>query len=76
MPATATRDQRHQPTINELTLKVVFPAAWTGEQMTEQSNLGVAHTERLPTGQAQVTWHHRGPVAAMYHWELQGSPCD
>ncbi len=71
--ATATLDQRHQPTINELTLKVVFPVAWTREQMTEQSNLGVTDTERLPTGQTQVTWHHQAPVAPVYHWVLQGS---
>jgi len=71
--ATATLDQRHHPTINELTLKVVFPAGWTGEQMTEQSNLGVIDTERLPSGQTQVTWHHRAPAAAAYHWVLQGS---
>jgi DNA-binding CsgD family transcriptional regulator len=71
--ATATLDQRHQPTINELTLKVIFPAAWMGGQMTEQSNLGVIETERLPTGQTQVTWLHRAPVAAAYHWVLQGS---
>ncbi len=71
--ATATLDQRHQPTINELTLKVIFPAAWTHEQMTERSNLGVIDTECLPTGQTQVTWHHRAPVAAAYHWVLQGS---
>ncbi|MDQ3152690.1 MAG: hypothetical protein M3R63_13545, partial [Actinomycetota bacterium] len=57
----------------ELTLKVVFPVAWTREQMTEQSNLGVTDTERLPTGQTQVTWHHRAPVAPAYHWVLQGS---
>ena len=74
--ATATLDQRHQPTINELTLKVVFPADWTRGQMTEQSNLGVVDTERLPTGQTQVTWHHRAPASAAYHWVLQGSPGD
>ncbi len=74
--ATATRDQRHQPTISELTLKVVFPAAWTRELVTEQSNLGVIETERLPTGQTQVTWLHRAPVAGAYHWVLQGSRGD
>ncbi|MGH3978882.1 MAG: helix-turn-helix domain-containing protein [Pseudonocardiaceae bacterium] len=74
--ATATLDQRHQPTINELTLKVVFPATWTREQLTEHSNLGVIATERLPTGQTQVTWRHGTPVAAAYHWVLQGSPGD
>ncbi|MDQ3762410.1 MAG: helix-turn-helix transcriptional regulator [Actinomycetota bacterium] len=71
--ATATLDQRHPPTINELTLKVVFAASWTGERLTEQSNLGVIHTERLPTGQTQVTWHHDTPQAGAYHWVLQGS---
>jgi hypothetical protein len=41
--------------------------------MTERSNLGVTGTEPLPTGQAQVTWLHRAPVAKAYHWVLQGS---
>ncbi|MGH3794611.1 MAG: helix-turn-helix domain-containing protein [Pseudonocardiaceae bacterium] len=72
--ATATLDQRHPPTTTELTLKVVFPASWTGEQVVEQSNLGVVHTERLPTGRTQVSWHHENPDAGMYHWALRGSP--
>ncbi|HEY2763027.1 MAG TPA: helix-turn-helix transcriptional regulator [Pseudonocardiaceae bacterium] len=72
--ATATLDQRHPPTTTELTLKVVFPAAWTGEQVVEQHNLGVIHTERLPTGRTQVTWHHESPDAGLYHWVLRGSP--
>ncbi len=75
--ATATFDQR-RPASNsnvtrDLTLKVVFPASWTGEQLIEQSNLGVIHTERLPTGQTQVIWHHDTPHAGAYHWILQGS---
>jgi DNA-binding CsgD family transcriptional regulator len=72
--ATATLDQRHWPTINELTLKVVFPAGWTRESVVERSNLGVADAERLPTGQTQVTWRHETPGVGVYHWVLQGSP--
>jgi DNA-binding CsgD family transcriptional regulator len=72
--ATGTLDERHPPKINELTLKVIFPSLWTGEQLTEHSNLGVIHTERLPTGQTQLTWHHDTPHASAYHWLLQGSP--
>ncbi|MCA1705709.1 MAG: helix-turn-helix transcriptional regulator, partial [Actinobacteria bacterium] len=53
--ATATLDQRHPPTTTDLTLNVVFPASWTGARITERSNLGSIRTERLPTGQAQVT---------------------
>ncbi|MGH3754090.1 MAG: helix-turn-helix domain-containing protein [Pseudonocardiaceae bacterium] len=71
--ATATFDQRRPASARDLTLKVVFPASWTGEQLTEQSNLGTIHTERLPTGQTQVTWHHDTPHAGAYHWILQGS---
>ncbi len=71
--ATATFDQRHPTTTSELTLKVIFPASWVGEQLTEESNLGTIHTERLPTGQVQVTWHHDSPQAGAYHWVLQGS---
>jgi DNA-binding CsgD family transcriptional regulator len=71
--ATATLDQRHPPTTSELTLKVIFPASWTGERFTERSNLGVLHTERLPAGQTQVTWHHDTPHAGAYHWVLHGS---
>jgi DNA-binding CsgD family transcriptional regulator len=71
--ATATLDQRHPATTSELTLKVVFPASWTGQRLTEQSNLGMTHTERLPTGQTQVTWHHDTPHAGAYHWDLQRS---
>ena len=71
--ATASFDPRHPSTISDLTLKVVFPASWTGERLTERDNLGVIHTERLPTGQTQVTWHHDTPHAGAYHWVLQGS---
>jgi DNA-binding CsgD family transcriptional regulator len=71
--ATATLDERHPPTTNKLTLKVVFPASWAGERLTEQSNLGAIHAERLPTGQTQVTWHHDTPHAGAYHWVLQGA---
>lgn len=71
--ATATFDQRHSPTINELTLKVVFPSSWTGERLTEDSNQGVVHTERLPTGQTQLTWRQEAPGAGEYRWTLYGS---
>ena len=71
--ATATFDQRHPATAGDLTLKVVFPASWTGQRLTEQSDLGVIHTECLPTGQTQVTWRHDTPHAGAYHWVLQGS---
>lgn len=71
--ATATLDQRHPPTTTELTLKVVFPDSWKDERVTERSNLGVIRTERLPTGQTQVTWHHDSPDAGSYHWTLHGS---
>lgn len=70
--ATATLDQRHPPTTTELTVKVVFPVSWKGERVTEQSNLGVIHTERLPTGQTQVSWYHDSPDAGSYHWTLHG----
>lgn len=71
--ATATLDERHPPTARKLTLKVIFPASWTGERLTEQSNLGAIHAERLPTGQTQVTWHHDTPHTGAYHWVLQGA---
>ncbi|MGH3867278.1 MAG: helix-turn-helix domain-containing protein [Pseudonocardiaceae bacterium] len=70
---TATLDQRRPPKTNELTVKVVFPSSWTGEQVTERSNLGTIHTERLSTGQTQLIWHHEAPGAGAYHWELHGS---
>lgn len=72
--ATATLDQRHRPTITELTLKVVFPAGWTGEAVTEQANLGTTDTVRLPAGHTEVTWRHGAPVAAAYTWVLRGRP--
>lgn len=71
--ATATLDQRHPATTSELTLKVIFPTSWADEQLTEQNSLGVIHTERLPTGQTQLTWHHDTPHAGAYRWVLQGS---
>lgn len=71
--ATATFDERHPPTTSKLTLKVVFPVSWAGEQLTEQSNLGAVHAERLPTGQTQLTWHHDTPDARTYRWVLQGA---
>jgi DNA-binding CsgD family transcriptional regulator len=75
--ATATLDQRHPETtgartLSALTLKVVFPGTWAGPRLTEQSNLGVIHTERLPAGQTQVSWHHDTPHAGAYHWVLHG----
>jgi hypothetical protein len=72
--ATATFDQRHAAAPSELTLKVVFPVSWTGERLTEESHLGTTHTERLPTGQTQLTWHHDTPHAGAYRWLLEGSP--
>jgi hypothetical protein len=74
--ATSTFDHRYPPTASELTLKVIFPASWTGEQLTERNNLGVIHTECLPTGQTQVTWHHDTPHPGAYHWILQRSAAD
>jgi hypothetical protein len=71
--ATGTFDPRPPTNIRDLTLKVVFPASWTGERLTERNNLGVTHTECLPTGQTQVTWHHDTPHAGAYHWVLQGA---
>jgi DNA-binding CsgD family transcriptional regulator len=71
--ATSTFDHRHPATASELTLKVVFPASWTAEQLTERNNLGVINTERLPTGQTQVTWHDDTSHPGAYRWVLQGS---
>jgi hypothetical protein len=70
--ATATLDRRHQPTINELVLRVVFPAGWTGESVAEQHDRGSVDTVRLSTGQLQVTWRDSGPVAPVYEWVLEG----
>ena len=72
--ATATFDQRHPATTSELTVKVIFPASWSGEHLTEINNLGTIHSERLPTAQTQFTWHHNTPHAGAYHWLLQASP--
>lgn len=71
--ATATLDQRHPATTTELTLKVVFPASWTAQRLIENSDLGTIHTERLPTGQTQFTWHHDTPHAGAYHWLLEAT---
>ncbi len=71
--STATFDQRYPATTSELTLKVVFPSSWTGERLTENSDIGTIHTERLPTGQTQFTWHHDAPDAGAYHWLLEGT---
>jgi DNA-binding CsgD family transcriptional regulator len=70
--ATATFDKRHKPTINELTLKVIFPSSWTGERIAEQNDLGDIEAERLPTGQRQLTWRHQSPIAPAYNWVLRG----
>jgi hypothetical protein len=74
--ATGTLDQRHKATTSELTLKVVFPTSWTGERLTEQNNLGMVHSDRLPTGQTQLTWHHDTPHAGEYRWVLRRSATD
>lgn len=71
--ATAKFDQRHPATTSELTLKLIFPASWTGERLTEKNDLGTIHTERLDTGQTQLTWHHDTSHAGAYHWVLHGS---
>ncbi|MGH3914168.1 MAG: hypothetical protein ACRDTC_12290, partial [Pseudonocardiaceae bacterium] len=71
--ATATLDERHPPTTSELTVRVVFPSSWTQERLIEQSGLGVVSSERLPTGQTQLTWQQHTPHAGAYHWVLQGS---
>ncbi|HJT05051.1 MAG TPA: helix-turn-helix transcriptional regulator [Pseudonocardiaceae bacterium] len=71
--ATATFDQRHPATTSELTLKVVFPASWTAQRLTEKGDLGTVRTERLPTGQTQFIWHHDTPHAGAYHWLLEGT---
>jgi DNA-binding CsgD family transcriptional regulator len=70
--ATATFDPQHPATTSDLTLKVIFPASWTGQRLTERRDLGVIHTACLPTGQTQVTWHHDTPHAGAYHWILHG----
>jgi hypothetical protein len=71
--ATATFDQRHPATTSELALKVVFPASWTAQRLTEKSDLGTIHIERLPTGQTQLIWHLDTPHAGAYHWLLEGT---
>lgn len=70
--STATLDGRHRPTITQLTLRVVFPPGWSGEDITEASNLGITDTTRLPTGRTEMTWRHGGPVASRYEWVLRG----
>jgi len=70
--ATATFDKRHRPTIDELTLTVVFPVGWEDQRVSERAGLGTSRVDRLATGQTQVTWHNRGPVAAAYDWVLTG----
>lgn len=71
--ATADRDRRHRPTtLSELTLRVVFPAGWTRERLTEQSGLGSTDTVRLPAGQTEVVWRHSAPMAPGYTWVLEG----
>jgi DNA-binding CsgD family transcriptional regulator len=72
--ATATLDQRHPATLTDLTVKVVFPPSWTGENLAERSGLGTIRRDRLATGQTQLTWHHDSPHAGAYHWLLLGSP--
>jgi len=72
--ATATFDERHRPTVDELTLNVIFPAGWTGVGIAERDDLGTLRTTTLPSGQAQVTWHDSGSIAGAYHWELRGAP--
>lgn len=71
--STATFDQRHPATTNELTLIVHFPGSWIGEGLIEKSDIGTIHTQCLPGGQTQFTWHHDAPDAGAYHWLLQGT---
>jgi DNA-binding CsgD family transcriptional regulator len=70
--ATADLAGRHQPTINDLTLRIVFPPGWTGEDVAEQHSRGSIDAVRLPTGQLQVTWCDSAPVAPVYEWVLHG----
>jgi DNA-binding CsgD family transcriptional regulator len=71
---TAAFDQPYPASASDLTLKVVFPVSWTAERLIEQADLGTIHTERLPTGQTQLTWHHDTPHVGAYRWLLEGSP--
>ncbi len=68
--ATATVDGRHRPMMDELTVKVVYPAGGENCRLVEDENRGTATTERLRSGQTQVSWHDRTPVAAEYSWAL------
>lgn len=72
--ATGTLDRRHRPSIDELRVNLVFPAGWTDVAFNEQGGLGTGRTERLLSGQTQVSWHDSGPVAAEYKWQLRGRP--
>jgi DNA-binding CsgD family transcriptional regulator len=72
--ATATLDQRLPAKPNELTVKLVFPASWSGERLTEENDLGTIRLDRLPTAQTQLTWHHNAPTAGAYRWSLHASP--
>jgi DNA-binding CsgD family transcriptional regulator len=72
--ATATADGRHQPSVDDLVVKVIFPADWTDPQVTERDGQGELAAEQLPTGEAQVSWRIRAPVAATFHWTLEGQP--
>lgn len=74
--ATATLDQRHPPKIDALTVKVIFPGSWTRAGLVERNNRGVIRTERLATGQTQLTWHHDAPTAGAYHWTLRAWPSE
>lgn len=72
--ATATLDRRHRPTLDAVTLSVVYPAGWTDVGLVEGDDRGSRHTERMPTGQTRITWRDSSPVAAAYHWRLDGRP--
>jgi DNA-binding CsgD family transcriptional regulator len=70
--ATATLDGRHRPTIDALTLTVVFPSGWADTALVERDGQGTVRMERDATGQTVATWRHRTQVTGEYNWELRG----
>jgi DNA-binding CsgD family transcriptional regulator len=73
--ATATLDRQHGPTVTELTVHVVFPAAAAGPELVEQSGAGAVERTDLPGGRTRLSWRQGGPAAAPvttgYDWVLR-----
>jgi len=71
--STTSPDQQRRLTLDELTLRVVFPAGWAGVKVEEEAGHGRLDVDHMPNGRTSITWRET-TLTSRYHWVITGEP--